>query len=341
MTYLAEASLLFEKKMKKRIFSGVKPSGHMHIGNYLGSIKQWVALQEKYDCIFSVVDLHAMTEDYEAKGFAELNYEIAGLYIACGVDPAKAAIFIQSHVPEHAELAWILSTITPMGLLGRMTQYKDRVVEKQEAVNAGLFNYPALMAADILLYKAEVVPVGEDQTQHLELARDIARKFNARFGETFPEPQTILNETPRVMGLDGERKMSKSYDNCLYLLDAPEVVEKKLLVAKTDPQRLRRTDPGRPEMCNIHLLHRAFSTEAEAKDIDAGCRSAAIGCVDCKRMLIKNLNAFLAPIQHRYAALRKEKDAIPRILREGAEKVRPIARETMAEVRRHCGLVPA
>ena len=195
--------------MRKRIFSGVQPSGHMHLGNYLGSIKQWVALQEKYDCIFSVVDLHAMTAEYDVAEFPDLNYEIAGLYIACGVDPEKAAIFMQSHVPEHAELAWILSTITPMGLLGRMTQYKDRALEKQEAVNAGLFNYPVLMAADILLYKAEVVPVGEDQSQHLELCRDIARKFNARFGQTFAEPQTILNETPRVMGLDGERKMSK------------------------------------------------------------------------------------------------------------------------------------
>ena len=326
--------------MKKRIFSGVKPTGHMHLGNYLGSIRQWVALQDKYDCIFSVVDLHAITEDYDVADFADLNFEIAALYIACGVDPAKAAIFIQSHVPEHAELAWILDTITPTGLLSRMTQYKDRAVEKQESVNVGLFNYPVLMAADILLYKAEVVPVGEDQCQHLELCRDIARKFNARFGQTFPEPQTILNETPRVMGLDGERKMSKSYDNCLYLLDAPDAMEKKILVAKTDPQRLRRTDPGRPEMCNIHLLHRAFSSPEEAATVDKDCRSAAIGCVDCKKMLIKNLNAFLGPIQRRYTELRKDPGAMPSILRKGAERVRPIARETMAEVRQRCGLVP-
>jgi len=326
--------------MKKRIFSGVKPTGHMHLGNYLGSIKQWVALQDKYDCIFSVVDLHGMTEDYEVAEFTDLCFEVAALYIACGVDPKKSAIFLQSHVPEHAELAWILNTVTPIGLLSRMTQYKDRALEKQESVNAGLFNYPVLMAADILLYKAEVVPVGEDQCQHLELCRDITRKFNARFGQTFAEPQTLLNETPRVMGLDGERKMSKSYDNCLYMLDAPEVVEKKILVAKTDPQRLRRTDPGRPEMCNIHLLHRAFSSPEEAGMVDKGCRSAAIGCVDCKKMLIKNLNAFLGPIQRRYAELRKDGGTVPRILREGAEKVRPIARETMTEVRRRCGLVP-
>ena len=326
--------------MKKRIFSGVKPTGHMHLGNYLGSIKQWVALQDKYDCIFSVVDLHGMTEDYEVAEFTDLCFEAAALYIACGVDPKKSAIFLQSHVPEHAELAWILNTVTPIGLLSRMTQYKDRALEKQESVNAGLFNYPVLMAADILLYKAEVVPVGEDQCQHLELCRDITRKFNARFGQTFAEPQTLLNETPRVRGLDGERKMSKSYDNCLYMLDAPEVVEKKILVAKTDPQRLRRTDPGRPEMCNIHLLHRAFSSPEEAGMVDKGCRSAAIGCVDCKKMLIKNLNAFLGPIQRRYAELRKDRGTVPRILREGAEKVRPIARETMTEVRRRCGLVP-
>lgn len=327
------------RNLKKRIFSGVKPTGHMHLGNYLGSIKQWVALQDQYECIFSVVDLHAMTEEYEVAEFPSLCYEIAGLYLACGVDPKKAAVFMQSHIPEHAELAWILNTLTPMGLLSRMTQYKDRALEKQEAVNAGLFDYPVLMAADILLYKAELVPVGEDQTQHVELCRDLARKFNARFGLTFAEPKTILNETPRVMGLDGERKMSKSYDNCLYLLDAPEVVEKKILVAKTDPQRLRRTDPGRPEMCNIHQLHKAFSTPEEIKATDEGCRNATMGCVDCKRILIKNLNAFLAPIQKRYAELSADGKTIPTILREGAEKVRPIAQATMAEVRRKCGLV--
>jgi tryptophanyl-tRNA synthetase len=324
--------------MKKRLFSGVKPSGHLHIGNWLGSIKQWAALQDEYECIFSVVDLHAMTDDYDVGGFADLCCEVTGLFIACGVDPDKSAIFIQSHIPEHSELCWIFDTLTPVGLLSRMTQYKDRVVEKKENVNVGLFNYPVLQAADVLLYKGEVVPVGEDQCQHLELCRDIARKFNNRFGKTFPEPKTILNETPRIMGLDGERKMSKSYDNCLYLLDEPAVVEKKMLTAKTDPQRLRRSDPGRPEVCNIFTLHKAFSSENEIAQVDSGCRNAAIGCVDCKKMLVGNLNEALSPIRRRYAELRADRDTIPRILKEGAEKVRPIARETMAEVRRKAGL---
>ena len=324
--------------MKKRLFSGVKPTGRLHIGNYLGSIRQWADLQDEYECIFSVVDLHAMTEDYHVEGFTDLCYEVAGLFIACGVDPARASIFIQSHIPEHAELCWILDTLTPVGLLGRMTQYKDRALEKKENINVGLFNYPVLQAADILLYKGEIVPVGEDQNQHLELCRDIARKFNNRFGETFPEPQTILNETPRIMGLDGERKMSKSYDNCLYLLDEPEVVEKKILTAKTDPRRLRRNDAGRPEVCNIFTLHKAFSSEEEIGKVEQGCRCAGIGCVDCKKILIKNLGDFLGPIQRRYAELKDAGDTIPRILREGAEKIRPIARETMEEVRRKAGL---
>ena len=324
--------------MKKRLFSGVKPTGHLHIGNYLGSIKQWVPLQDEYECIFSVVDLHAMTENYDVEGFSDLCCEVAGLFIACGVDPDKSAIFIQSHIPEHTELTWILDTLTPMGLLSRMTQYKDRALAKKENVNVGLFNYPVLQAADILLYKAEAVPVGEDQSQHLEFCRDVVRKFNNRFGNTFPEPLTILNETPRIMGLDGERKMSKSYDNCLYLLDEPAMVEKKILTAKTDPQRLRRSDPGRPEVCNIFTLHKAFSSENEIAQVDSGCRNAGIGCVDCKKMLVGNLNEALSPIRRRYAELRADRDTIPRILKEGAEKVRPIARETMAEVRRKAGL---
>lgn len=326
---------------KKRLFSGVQPTGHLHLGSWLGSIKQWVALRDEYECIFCVADLHAMTGDYNTAGFTGLCYEVAGLFIACGVDPSRSAIFVQSHVPEHAELCWILDTLTPMGLLGRMTQFKDRAMVKQEEVSVGLFNYPVLQAADILLYKGEAVPVGEDQCQHLELARDIARKFNNRFGDTFPEPKTILNETPRIMGLDGERKMSKSYGNCLYLLDPPDVAEKKILTAKTDPQRLRRSDPGRPEVCNIFLLHKAFSSAAEIKTVEENCPHAGIGCVECKKTLIKNLNAALAPIQRRYAELTVDAETIPRILREGAEKVRPIAKETMAEVRHKAGLPKA
>jgi len=324
--------------MKKRLFSGIQPDGHLHIGNYLGSIKSWVKLQDEYECFFCVVDLHAMTVDYDVEEFREFAFETAALFVACGVDPGKSTIFLQSQVPEHAELAWILNTITPMALLERMTQFKDKAKVQKKNVNVGLFNYPVLQAADILAYKGEVVPVGEDQCQHLELSRDIARKFNRRFGLTFPEPQTILNETPRIMGLDGESKMSKSRGNGILLLDAPDVVEKKIRGAVTDPARKRRRDSGDPNICNIFSLHKVFSTSEQISTIEKDCKCAAIGCVDCKKTLIENVVDFLAPIQARYLDLKRDPGIIDGIFKDGLAKARKIASQTMAEVRSKAGL---
>ncbi|MFH1550356.1 MAG: tryptophan--tRNA ligase [Planctomycetota bacterium] len=326
--------------MKKRLFSGIQPDGHLHLGNYLGSIKSWVKLQDEYECLFCVVDLHAMTVEYDVQQFRELVFETAALFVACGVDAAKSTIFLQSQVPEHTELAWILDTITPMALLERMTQYKDKAKIQRQNVNVGLFNYPVLQAADILLYKAETVPVGEDQCQHLEMTRDIARRFNNRFGVTFAEPQTVLNETPRILGLDGVSKMSKSLNNGIRLLDPPDVVDKKIRSAVTDPARKRREDAGNPNVCNIFSLHKIFSTSEQIATIERECACAGIGCVDCKKMLIENLNGFLAPVQSKFLDLKRDPGIVDKILKNSLGKARPIAMQTMAEVRAKTGLRP-
>src|SRR5687768_6735331 len=242
-----------------RIFSGIQPSGSLHIGNYLGAVKNWVELQHKYESFFCIVDYHAITVPYEPADLRARTADMALSLLAAGLDPAKCTIFVQSRVPEHTELAWIFNTITPLGELERQTQFKEKS-QRQESVAAGLLNYPVLQAADILLYKADTVPVGEDQVQHLELSREVARRWNARFGEGFfPEPQARLTPTRRIMGLDGQAKMSKSLGNTVGLLEEPPSIWEKLRPAVTDPARVRKTDPGTPEICNIFHLHKAFS----------------------------------------------------------------------------------
>ena len=326
--------------MKKRLFSGIQPDGPLHIGNYFGSIKSWVEMQNEYDCFFCAVDLHAMTIEYDVAKFREYVFDTAALFLACGVDPDKATVFLQSHVPEHSELTWILNTLAPMGLLERMTQYKDKARVHSQNVNVGLFDYPVLQVADILLYKGEVVPVGSDQNQHLELSRDLARKFNNRFGETFPEPQTVLSPTPKIMGLDGTSKMSKSLGNGIMMLDTPEVIEKKIRGAVTDPQRLRRKDPGDPNVCNIFSLHKIFSTPEQVETAERECRCAGIGCADCKKILVENINAYLAPIQKKYHEIKDKPDYLYDVLKVGCAKASEIAKATMAEVREKTGLLP-
>src|SRR3954462_1398638 len=242
-----------------RIFSGIQPSGSLHIGNYLGAVKNWVELQHKYESLFCVVDYHAITLPYEPAQLRARTADMAQSLLAAGLDPTKCTLFVQSMVPEHTELAWIFNTLTPLGDLERQTQFKDKA-SREESVPAGLLNYPVLQAADILLYRAELVPVGEDQIQHLELSREIARKWNARFGaDFFPEPKPLLTPSRRIMGLDGQAKMSKSLGNTIDLLEEPEKIWEKLRPAMTDPARKRREDPGTPEVCNIYNLHRAFS----------------------------------------------------------------------------------
>ncbi len=324
--------------MKPRLFSGIQPTGLVHIGNYLGAFANWSKLQEEYDSIFSVVDLHALTVRIDGPTLAERSFELAVMVLASGIDPEKATLFVQSHVPEHTELTWILNTVTPMGDLGRMTQFKDKSRRNQGNINVGLFDYPVLQAADILLYKAEVVPVGEDQVQHIELTREIARKFNARWGKVFPEPKAKVSEAKRVMGLDGKAKMSKSLGNYIALSEEPEEVWKKLAPAVTDTARVRRKDPGEPTRCNIYSYHRYFSPEETLRWVEDGCRNATIGCFECKKRLAAHMEEVIGPIRERAEELRARPDYVKDVLREGAKRCREIARETMEEVRTHLGL---
>lgn len=324
--------------MKKRLFSGIQPSGEVHIGNYLGAIKNWVGMIDRYDCIFCIVDYHAITVEYDPKEMQNRIINAAAVNIAAGLDPNKCILFVQSHVPEHTELAWILNTVTPIGHLERMTQFKDKAKQHRDNINAGLFTYPVLQAADILVYKAEAVPIGEDQVQHIELAREIARKFNSRYGEIFPDPKEILSDAPRIMGIDGKTKMSKSRDNYISLVESSESIWKKLSTAVTDENRKRRTDPGNPEICNLFTLHKHYSSIEQIERINRECRTAEIGCVECKKILYENIIKALSPIREKYEELIKDKHSIIDILHEGAKKCKNMAEITMAEVRRQMGL---
>jgi tryptophanyl-tRNA synthetase len=321
-----------------RIFSGIQPSGELHIGNYLGAVKNWVELQRSYESFFCVVDYHAITVPYEPDDLRARRREMMVSLLAAGLDPSAATVFIQSMVPEHTELAWIFNTITPLGELERQTQFKDKA-SRQESVPAGLLNYPVLQAADILLYRADMVPVGEDQVQHLELSREIARRWNARFGEGyFPEPQAKLTPSRRIMGLDGATKMSKSMGNTVGLLEEPAAIWEKLRPAMTDPARVRRTDPGTPEVCNIYHLHRAFSPPDTVAHVEVQCRTAGWGCIDCKKVLFENMNAELTPIRARAAAIRAHPERVEQAAADGAATARRVAGETMREVKDRMGL---
>ena len=327
------------KLMKEKVFSGLQPSGEIHIGNYLGAIQNWVALMEKYHCLFCVVDLHAITIKYDTKSFQDRIWNAIFDKIACGIDPEKSLLFIQSHVPEHTELAWILSSVTGMGDLERMTQYKDKSKQHKENINAGLFTYPVLQTADIVLYKATRVPVGHDQVQHIELAREIVRSFNNRYGEVFPEPKELLSEAKRIMGLDGKNKMSKSMNNYISLMEDQDSIKKKVMSAVTDENRQRRSDPGDPKICNIFALHQFFTPATRIAEIDSGCRKAEIGCVDCKKIFIENLWATLEPIQLRRRDIESHQDKTKELIIENGKKCRDMAKETMLEVKEHMGLL--
>jgi len=324
-----------EEEME-RLLSGIQPSGELHVGNYLGAIRNWVAMQDSYEAFFFVANLHSMTVDYEASDMTRRILDMSRTLLACGVDPHKSCLFLQSDVIEHTMLSWILNCVTPLGELYRMTQFKDKSAQHEQNINAGLLTYPILQAADILIYKAAVVPVGEDQVQHLELSREIARKFNARFGMLFPEPKPLLTRAKRILGLDGKAKMSKSLGNHIPLLAEPDRVWELLRPAVTDPARVRRNDPGHPEVCNLFSLHQGFSPEQEVTEIDRDCRAAAIGCVDCKKRLSANLSAVLAPVRERYRTL--SDDDVRGILEAGAKQAGAIARATMTEVRRATGI---
>jgi tryptophanyl-tRNA synthetase len=323
----------------KTMFSGMQPTGAPHVGNWLGALKNWVGLAKEYDSIFCIVDLHAMTVEYEVAQMRERIRNLAAVFLASGLPaPEHCPLFVQSHVQEHTQLAWIFNTVTPMGELGRMTQFKDKAAQHAKNINTGLFTYPLLQAADILLYKGEVVPVGEDQVQHIELARIVARKFNNRFGEFFAEPKEIVTKGSRILGLDGKSKMSKSLGNHIEITEDPDSIRTKLKGAVTDPKRMRRSDPGDPSVCNLFTLHKHFSTPEQQEWAATGCRSAGIGCFDCKKVLADNMIEQLAPIREKALDWIARPKDLDEVLDQGARTCRARAQKTMDGVRALTGL---
>ncbi len=320
-----------------RVFSGMQPSGEAHLGNYLGALRQWEQMQDDYSCIYCIVDQHAITGEYDPVGLPAAVFDLAVSFLAVGLDPERSLIFVQSDVPEHTELAWLFNAVTPLGDLERMIQFKEKS-EHLESIPVGLLNYPVLQAADILLYRADVVPVGEDQRQHLELTREVARKWNARFGEYFPEPQPYIPRVGRILGLDAKAKMSKSLGNTVGILDEPDAIWARTRTAVTDPQRIRKSDPGRPEVCNVFSLHKHFADDEQLEDIAHQCRTAQRGCVDCKRILADNIDRAFAPFREKAAHYRAHPEEVHEILDDGARRASAIARETMDEVRSRMGL---
>jgi tryptophanyl-tRNA synthetase len=284
------------------------------------------------------VDYHAITIEYDIGAMQERILETATILAACGLTPDRAIVFVQSQVQEHTELAWIFNCVTPVGELERMTQFKEKGKQHRQNVNVGLLDYPVLQAADILIYKAGCVPVGEDQIQHVEFSREIARKFNARFGETFPEPKVLLSTAPKILGLDGKAKMSKSLGNTIGLLEPPEAIWEKLRTAATCEHRQRRSDPGHPEHCNIFTMHQAFSKADEISYVDHGCRTAGIGCIECKQILFKNMKEELVPIQNRVTEIKAEPGYMIDILKSGQSRASAIVKDVMDEVRARLGV---
>jgi len=323
---------------KKIVFSGIQPSGRLHVGNYVGAMKNMIALQHDYFCIYGIVDYHAMTVRFDPKEMESGIFNCAVDYVAAGIDPAKSILMLQSTISEHTELAWILNTITPISWLSRVPTFKEKSKENPDYVNMGLFDYPVLMAADIILYKAAVVPVGDDQIPHLELTREIVRRFNTYFGKTFPEPKAMLGSITRILGLDGVNKMSKSLNNCLYLDETKEELWKKLSTAVTDTNRKRRADPGNPDVCNIFTMHKAFSRQEDIAYCARECRSAGIGCLDCKKILLENLYQELEPIQKKQRELRSTREYIYDVLKDGRNRAKLIAEKTMGEIYERIGI---
>jgi len=323
---------------KGRVFSGARPTGRQHLGNYLGAIRNYVALQDDYECIYCIVDLHALTTLKDTDKLRDWTYEMVLDWLAAGMDPERGTIiFVQSHVPQVTELHTILSMVTPLGWLTRLPTFKDKVRQHPDNVNYGLVGYPVLMAADITLYKANIVPVGVDQAPHLEFTREIVRRLNYHFGPVLVEPQAKFTEFPKVLGIDGQQKMSKSLNNHIEIAASPEEIERRVMQMVTDPARRYRSDPGHPEVCNVFTLHGFFSPD-QVTQIEADCRSAAIGCVACKRLFARNLADHFAPFRERRAALAANPDRVWGILADGARRASTIAAETIAEAKAAVGL---
>ena len=324
--------------MKRRVFSGARPTGRQHLGNYLGAIQNYVSLQDEYDCIYCIVDIHALTSLEDTGGLQDNIHEMMLDWLAAGLDPKKSILFVQSHVSEVTELHTLLSMVTPLGWLLRVPTFKEKAKLQPHNVNYGLVGYPVLMTADIVLYKGEFVPVGVDQEPHIELAREIARRFNNLFGHTFPEPEIKLTAFPLILGLDGKEKMSKQLGNDIELALSPQETIDRIMTAVTDPARRYRNDPGHPEICNVYRLHGYFNP-LQLDSIADRCRSAEIGCVDCKMLLAQGINSALEPFRERRATLATKPQYVADVLADGAQRAQAIARETIREVKQKMGLI--
>jgi tryptophanyl-tRNA synthetase len=330
-------------KTRKRVLSGMRPTGKLHLGNYVGALQNWVGMQDQYECFFCVVDWHALTTDYaDTSRVKENSLEVAFDWLAAGLDPERSVLFLQSHVPAHAELHLLLSMITPLGWLERVPTYKEQRenIKDKDLGTYGFLGYPLLQAADILIYRADLVPVGEDQVAHVELTREIARRFNGFYGTTtpvFPEPQSLLTPAAKLPGTDG-RKMSKSYGNTIMLADPEPVVRQKLKTMVTDPARVRRSDPGNPDVCPVGDLHKIFSSKETMAKVNEGCRSAGIGCIECKSWAADALVQLLNPMQERRRKFEENPRLAWDILEAGSERARKTAGETMDQVRASMGM---
>jgi tryptophanyl-tRNA synthetase len=329
-----------EEKKKKVVLSGMRPTGPLHLGHLAGALRNWLKFQEKYKCYYAIVTWHALSSEYQnSKVIKGYTFEVAVDWLSAGLDPKKSVLFVQSDIKEHAELHLLLSMVIPLPWLQRVPTFKEMQKElpDKDLNTYGFLGYPVLQAADILIYKAEAVPVGEDQAFHLEFAREVTRRFNRLFGNIFPEPQTFLTKVPKLAGTDG-RKMSKSYGNAIFLKDSPEVIRQKISTMKTDVRRKRRTDPGVPEDCPVFTLHRAFVPKKKREELAQGCRTAGIGCLECKNVVIEILLDLLSSYREKRGRLEKNPQLVWEILEEGNRKARRVAQKTMEEVRSAIGL---
>ena len=321
--------------MKKRVFSGMRPTGRLHLGNYLGALENWVQMQEDYECIYGIVDYHALTSEYQhVDKIGQSVIDVAIDWLASGIDPEKSIILIQSLVPEHTELHLLLSMIVPLPWLERVPTYKEQIqqLKDRDLSTYGFLGYPLLQAADILVYRADAVPVGEDQVAHIELSREVARRFNHFYGEVFPEPAAKLTTATRIPGTDG-RKMSKSYGNEIQLSEDPSSIRQKVMTMVTDPARARRTDPGSPERCPVFDYHKVFTDEGGREWVTLGCETAGIGCTDCKSLLLKNMLPHLEPLHEKRVKIEDKPEEVKELLFEGSRRARKLAQETMQSVR--------
>ncbi|HMA66937.1 MAG TPA: tryptophan--tRNA ligase [Desulfosalsimonadaceae bacterium] len=320
---------------KKRIVSGMRPTGALHLGNYHGALQNWITMQDAYDCFFFIADWHALTSDYENPAYIrEYSRKMMIDWLGAGLSPQKSTLFIQSHIPQHAELFLLLSMITPVPWLERNPTYKEQIDELQnkDLSTFGFLGYPVLQAADIIIYKAEGVPVGVDQAPHIELTREIARRFNHLYGRVFPEPETVLTESAKILGTD-RRKMSKSYDNAIFISDPPDTVRKKVATMITDPQRIKRNDPGDPEICNVFSFHRMYSDGTLTAEIEQDCRKGAIGCVQCKQKMAESLISALEPVRETTSYYQEHPELVDEIIDRGNTKAAEEAEKTLRQVR--------